>query len=106
MDPTEINDARDEYLVQLDEFHPNGADGTERKKIREKSGHRWTAGMVMSDGDLVGSHLLEWVGPERGPMGRIRLTNEGRFWAGAKRAATERGQTVKAYLIRGLDSLS
>jgi hypothetical protein len=94
-DDKTINEARDEYLVLLDEFHSAGANDEERKKIREESGHRWTSGMVMSDGDLVGGHLLEWVDADHS---RIRLTNEGRFWAAAKRAATEQGQTVKEYL--------
>lgn len=104
MDATTINDARDEYLLLLDQY-PQGANGEERRTIRERSGHQWTAGMVMSDGDLVGGHLLEWVDAERGDAGRLKLTNEGRFWAAAKRAAVEQGLTVKEYVATRLATL-
>jgi hypothetical protein len=97
-----VDRGRDAYLVLLDEFGPIGATEHERAAIRSESGHHWTAGMVMSDHDLVGSHLCEWVDGSHGPKTHLRLTMVGRFWAAASRAATEQGLTVHDFLVRSL----
>jgi hypothetical protein len=101
-----INDARDRYVVLLDHFGQMGASAPDRKAIREASGHTATGGMVANDSDLVGGHLCEWVGGATGPKTHIRLTAEGRFWAAAVRAATERGFTLQEYIARALEGLA
>ena len=95
-----INEARDRYLVLLDEYWPQGANTEQRKTISDVSGHHWPAGMIQGRGDKPGGHLCMWVGGPDGPKTHLTLTEEGRFWAAAKRAAAAVGMTVDSYLAK------
>jgi hypothetical protein len=90
---TTIDESRDEYLILLSRFGQEGASGSERKQARDASGHRWTAGMVQQDEDVVDSHLCEWVGGSHGPKENLRLTSVGLFWAATARLTKEHGLT-------------